>query len=361
MTALLALVGCSPGPVFDPSEAGPYAVGATTVELTDPRGKRLTIEVWYPALPDQGPPGPYEPTVLTFGAVRDAEPVRDGAPWPVVGFSHGSVAIRFQSAFLTEHLASHGFVVIAPDHARNTLLDVDPSATADVLLERPDDVRYAVEGVVDLASQGGLLGGLMEDGDRAVVGHSFGALTALLVGGGQSDLSGVQEYCEAGGDSPGCDVVTPELLARIGELGPPDDQVVATVAMSPLAPYGFPDGGLTHVAAPLIVGGGRDEVTPFDTEIQPVYDQSAAPRALLAFPEAGHYAFSDICLLVPGLFDECDPEAGYADVDGVQHHTNTAVTAWLQVHLVGDDRYRSFLEPSAWEGLDSVSLTMDAP
>lgn len=356
----LALVGCSaPGPVSDPALAGPYAVGATTVELTDPRGKRLTIEVWYPALPDQGPPGAYEPTVLSLTAVRDAEPVRDGAPWPVVGFSHGSVAIRFQSAFLTEHLASHGFVVIAPDHARNTLLDVDPSATADVLLERPDDVRHAVDGVVGLAGDGGLLGGLVEDGDRAVVGHSFGALTALLVGGGRPDLAGVQDYCAAGGDSPACDVVTDELLARVDELGPPDEQVVATVAMSPLAPYAFPNGGLGSVAAGLILGGEQDPVTPFDTDIQPVYDGLSAPRALLAFEGAGHYPFSDICLLVPVLFDECDPEAGFADPTEVQVHTRAAVTAWLQVHLVGDDRYSSFLAPEAWEGVPGVTLSSD--
>ncbi len=45
-------------------------------------------------------------------AVRDAALDRRGAPYPTILFFHGNGGVRAQSYFLTEHLASHGFVVV---------------------------------------------------------------------------------------------------------------------------------------------------------------------------------------------------------------------------------------------------------
>src|ERR1041384_5814495 len=44
-----------------------------------------------------------------------AAPLRAGR-WPLVLCSHGNGGSRHQNAFQTEHLASHGYVVTAPDH-----------------------------------------------------------------------------------------------------------------------------------------------------------------------------------------------------------------------------------------------------
>ena len=136
-------------PAPDPTAAaarGPYAVGARTLRFTDSRGKELVVEVWYPAeVPEGAAPDPYPPTTLAGTAVRDVPADLRGAPYPLIGFSHGFAGIRFQSAYLTEHLASHGVVVVAPDHARNTFLDLDTYAVIDVIIDRPGDVSEAVD------------------------------------------------------------------------------------------------------------------------------------------------------------------------------------------------------------------------
>ena len=54
-------------------------------------------------------------------AYLDAEPAL-GGPWPIILFSHGNQGIKEQSFFLTEHLASHGYLVVAPDHQYNTAI-----------------------------------------------------------------------------------------------------------------------------------------------------------------------------------------------------------------------------------------------
>ncbi len=357
----LVLTSACRGQPQRPDLLGPYEIGATTRDFYDARGKAMRMEVWYPAVENAGEPGPYEDLDFTLQAVRDATPAE--GPFPLVAFSHGSGAIRFQSAFMTEHLASHGFVVVAPDHARNTLLDVDPrpEVVAQVMLERPDDVRAAVDEMIGMSEEGRLPGMIDPDAGYAVMGHSFGALTSLVVGGGRPDIYEAIAYCETDDDPQACDIVSEDMAEALDEHGAADDRVVATVAMSPFGWYAFEGqgDGLESVRQPLILGGGLDEVTPYDSEIAPVFDALAGPKSLLSFPEAGHYSFSDICLLAPLLFDECDPDAGFADLETVQRQSNLMVTAYLKVVLEGDGRFEEWLSTGVWDGIDGVDLTTE--
>ncbi len=120
--------------IYDPFGRGPFPVGVRSGEIVDAsRGDRtLQFEVWYPAAApffavdlvtwtqdsfSVVPGGP----VQRQAAVRDATP-RDGT-YPLVVYSHPSAGHRRQSSFLCTHLASHGYVVAAVDHAGNTALD----------------------------------------------------------------------------------------------------------------------------------------------------------------------------------------------------------------------------------------------
>lgn len=101
-------------------------MGTTTVEVTGARGRTLPTQVWYPV--DTSVAATAESATYEFpgievpsGAVAGAPPA-DGE-FPLVIYSHGNGGIRYVSSFLTERLASHGFVVMAPDHTGNTALD----------------------------------------------------------------------------------------------------------------------------------------------------------------------------------------------------------------------------------------------
>ncbi len=368
LTALGAFA-CTPEPTSIPSdpeplaaheasEWGPYDVGATTFVATDPRGKELTIEVWFPAaVPADAEPGPYAPTNLTHHAFRSV-PVDDrGAPYSLIAFSHGLGAIRYQSIFLVEFLASHGFVVVAPDHARSTLFDLDNDAIVDVLLERPDDVRFAVDALLERSrsSADHFSGAIADDDQYAVVGHSFGAITSLVLGGAEWDTEGIAPWCEENaGASQACshvDAIDPTLLAGHGSVDP---RVMATVPMAPGLWYAFgPDGeALADVARPLVLGGTRDDILPYDTEARPVYERMAGTRALATFDDAGHYAFSDICALFPFFTPECgefDDADTWLPLEVAHEATNNLVTAWLREAFgMGVPSDPAMLEPSTW-------------
>lgn len=118
---------------YDPFTRGPYPVGVRSAELHDAsRDRTVPVEIWYPATDDYTGRD-FDPTTKdtyemlsgvtgTQDAVRDAEP-RPEPAWPVV-FSHGFAGHRRQSTHFCTHLASHGYVVAAPDHVGNTTADV---------------------------------------------------------------------------------------------------------------------------------------------------------------------------------------------------------------------------------------------
>jgi len=188
---------------------GPYPVGVTTVEVLDERRidpgnpsepKRLQTEIWYPAvdgenLPknlfsdflgkgaipgsiekanDAGAIGGYrdgltvselDDSVWCNDAVRNATP-RDPASsfkWPLVLFSHGAGAYRASYIYWTEYLASHGYVVAAPDHpgsARYTQVGgqvITPggprSKYASMARERPNDMISVLDALEAITSK----------------------------------------------------------------------------------------------------------------------------------------------------------------------------------------------------------------
>jgi predicted dienelactone hydrolase len=143
--------------------------------------------------------------------VRDVGVGVGFVPAPLVVFSHGLGGHRRQSTFLCTHLASHGFVVAAPDHPGSTFADAAPifargeqggwaglrDWVAAGMVSRPRDV-------IDLAD--GLAGGLVAslvgrfDPSRlAVAGHSFGGWTALTTAARDPRVRAVIGLAPAGG------------------------------------------------------------------------------------------------------------------------------------------------------------------
>lgn len=363
----LLLLGCPSAPpaanppLVDPPPAalpsdqpGPYAPGATTVEGVDSRGKWIVSEVWYPATPEDGAElSGYAGLNLGHDAYRDAPWDLRGGPYPVVAFSHGFGGIRYQSSYLTTWLASHGFVVVAPDHEHNTLLDLDSTLTTQVAAERPADVSAAVDRLastfpdrVDLS-----------DG-YAMVGHSFGGWTTLVMGGGQIDREELLEHCAAN-DLPGCRFFEGEDVAGLEDLSQavPDPRVSVAVALAPGLAYSFgADGaGLGANVPTLVQGGSRDSDMPYDREIRPVFDALPASARLATLQDAAHFGFSDLCTSIP-IGGECaGAEEGYMEIERVHAVSRTLTTAWLRSLWRGEESEEAFLTPESVQADGDVS------
>lgn len=336
--------GSDPDPYLDPGTPGPYQAGTFEDELQTEDGA-LTVQAWFPG--EGGSSTVEYDDFLEGGAFDDAAPACDG-PRPVVVFSHGNSGVRYQSIFLTEHLASRGWIVVAPDHRGNTFYDEGTEDHASLILRRPADIAATFDWLVnEAAADGGPLAGCVDpDGGYAAVGHSFGGYTTFAVSGATIDVAASAEYC-----STRAEWLCPELPTVAGDetsfdLG--DDRVWAAVPMSP-AGYEVLLGGLDDLTVPtMVLSGTLDTLTPMETQVRPYFEGlSTEPRVLGELTDAGHFTFSDACAMAP-TFDDCDPP--YLSADEAHPLIVAATTAFLE-WTAGDDRARDHVptpDEPAW-------------
>lgn len=273
----------------DPTKPGPYPVGVRTVTFED-TGRRkpdgsprlLVTEIWYPAV--QATRG--QPTVdydifqvftpeqqasigvgtiplLKTAAVRDAEPARAHGKFPLIVFSHGQAAIRWQSTYFTVLLASHGYVVVSTDHEGGTLFDVVRGQLQNVavgLETRPVDVTYLLNRLGRLKQDDPLFG-TFDLEKIGVTGHSFGALTSLRV-------AAIDKRVKA---------IVPQA---------PVDANVAWLGLAQPVVLGIP----VHIQA-----AHDDRTLEWDTSIEPTLLVMRDPLWLLDITHGGHFTFSDLC------------------------------------------------------------------
>jgi len=124
-----------------PVPTGPYSVGTSILYLKDASriedaapesglNRELMVQLWYPARPSRNRLATYRQlretnfvssyqSVLPTNSRVDAPIVNSGKPFPVVLFNHAWNGRRTNDTFLTEEIASQGYVVASIDHTYN--------------------------------------------------------------------------------------------------------------------------------------------------------------------------------------------------------------------------------------------------
>ena len=232
MLIVLLMLGCDAGGKGDTAappvdlvarltSRGPHAVGYAQDPVTyaAPTGERtLRLALWYPSDDASG-------ASASAGLYVAGEDVYAGATlasgvFPVAVFSHGHQGYAENSGFLMEHLASHGWIVVAPDHTGNTTFD-GSDRTTEIYFQRPLDISAVIDALPSL----GVVGPAVADEPVLAIGHSFGGYTMFGLGGGAYDPA----VCPA--DSAYCSTMT-EDWASLFEAGFLDDRVGAYVVMA---------------------------------------------------------------------------------------------------------------------------------
>jgi predicted dienelactone hydrolase len=367
LAPLLALAcllsGCFGRPVHAtvaPTSTGHHRVGVTSIVVRDAaRDRKLDVEIWYPA-GDASPAqeaAVYEVKALgsavarlrsPTGARRDARPSKAGGPRPVILLSHGAGSCRFANASLAEVLASHGYLVVAPDHAGTTTRDkvwgITHKERAQSVLDRPLDLSRVLD-VLEERSAGDdpLLGGLVDPGRIAVVGHSFGGATALALVGARFALPNRAE-CRRGKTRRCRALPIFQRVAQDNHYRYRDPRVGAAVLITPSGFEFYGADGVAQVDAPvLVVGARRDRVTPFAERHQPLVQALEGRGYLLELPDAGHLTATDACSIIESTGplgkafggdharDGCGE--GYMPTPQALELVSTAALAFFDVHL----------------------------
>ncbi len=293
--------------------------------------------------------------------MRDAAPDASEA-WPLVIVSHGYPGNRFLLAHLAENVASKGYVVASIDHTDSTYRT--QAAFGSTLVNRPADQMFVLERMAEMsADPSAMLAGAVDADRTAIVGYSMGGYGALISAGG-----GVTEA------AVGFDWGAPRETLAVNRAGSdtqaarPDARIKTAVAFGPWGmARGFWDAeGLAGVAIPMLfIAGGQDDVSGYDDGIRAIWEgTTGVDRALLTFEGANHNAGAPMPAPAEAFrYDEAlgfNVAEHYIDAvwDNVRMN-NVAqhfVTAWLDLHIKGDDGMAPYLDlvPIAEDGVRSV-------
>jgi len=281
---------------FTPVGDGQYEVGVQTITLDDDPERPLTVDVWFPldATTDVSTlapvqytmiPGVYYESPTAFTATPDA--LSTDGPFPLVVYSHGSGGLRYIHSAYTEALASHGYVVAAPDHTGNTAIERIAGSGDDpavISFNRPNDVQRVIDAMTDPAAPAAGQAAAGVDAEQIVVtGHSFGGFTTIAMATGYTN--------------------------ELGEF-PVDDRVDAIIPLAPaVSSTAFSDETLATIDVPMMVVVGTDDITtPVDPNVTRLWDNAtlSSPSYRVELVAAEHQSFTDLCAYqedVPNLPD----------------------------------------------------------
>jgi CubicO group peptidase (beta-lactamase class C family)/predicted dienelactone hydrolase len=359
---------------------GPYAVGVRdfVIEPAEEGGRSIPVTIWYPALnPDELAEDetyvldfdePNMPNFMVAGhALRDAEPDTSSGPYPLLVYSHGYWLFRQVSVYLTEHLASWGFVVIAGDHSDNWSTIFGESQVENYVT-RPQEVSREIDFAETLTEAKGAFPDLIDLEHVGVIGHSFGADTTLLTGGARlnTDLF-INEWCAMYPGDPDdplndCAAMPKKLdemadMAGLNEIPEglwPDWSDPRVDAIAPLAPgpnY-FGQQGLATVSVPIIyLESELDWAQGLASEYYEPY--ATLPddlKAHVLFERGDHGLFHNDCDAMPAWIDFGFDMWCWDQVwstDRAHDLINHFVTAFMLTELKGDADATAALDPDS--------------
>ncbi len=297
----LAIFAYPPNNIGPTAELGPFPIGIRTYEAVDEsrlnvtgNGPRpVTFDVYYPssAAAVEGVPQEIVSVlgieILPTPSFRDVQ-TADGV-FPMVLFSHGFEGIRFQSFFHVAHLASHGFIVVSPDHHGNTIPDgladiVDP-ATA---VNRAFDMKFLMDRILDPGTDSGAEFAASIDAERiGMSGHSYGGYEAFILTGGEVRGSSLDETTVTLG------TFTDARIKAILPMAPRTMRRVDAVTLG--------DSYFQTVTVPaLIIGSELDMTDPFFVDAMRAFDNLPIGARFVGLAEVldgGHNTFTDLCEL----------------------------------------------------------------
>lgn len=338
-------------PYASPEAWGPYAVGIQRQEFVD--GSRweehgtlfrtLPTSIWYPAINNTGytntlgqcmgtlPWWIVQILIQNFGtdlldtvetethANRSADLDTLCAPYPVVFFSHGLASNRIQNYTMCERLASHGFIVVAPDHYGNAMITntdqrpvfFDPATIVSGVIDRPVDVAFIYHALTTINDDSkNFFYQAMDLANVGITGHSFGGFTCL-------------------------------------SAGPRYDFVKSMAPLTPVMLQPFPDDFNKPF---LLLQSDTDDICDISLNsnrraLEAFLACESSKKIYLMLSNAGHFSPSDICTMgapqVASLRTGC--EAGFVPPATANNIAASYLTAFFKVSLSDDSRYNAYL------------------
>ena len=324
--------------------------------------------------PTQAGPHLWQQKSLTF-----QNPLRDGdipfdiylpnnqlnvaAATPVIVISHGVASGQDAFRYLAQHLTSHGYAVVIPQHYDDNrkyfqfLAGIENPPDPITLISRPQDISRVLDELEQLAqTRQGF--GQLDLNNVGVLGHSLGGFTVLATAGAELNFEQVRQNCSIEDrDRPS---LNPSLLvqcdlAALSEQAPfqlRDARIKAVFALNPLTSLFFGEAGLAQINIPtLIMASTSDIVVPaIPEQIDPYQWLQTEERYLVVLENATHFTFlegdlSEGAIPLPNTLLGPDPQQA-------RPYLKATSLAFFNRHLMNQTTMDRFLSQSYLDSLD---------
>jgi predicted dienelactone hydrolase len=294
--------------------------------------------------------------------------LRRPGKYPVIVVSHGLGSDRGSFAYLAEHMASYGYVVVVPAHPGSdaaqmaALLQGKAEEVAAPLefIDRPLDVKFILDRLsIDQRF------GYVDWNNVGVVGQSFGGYTALALAGATLDFDRLQQEC-----TPKKQLTTLNISALLQcraavlpnkDYAIADQRVKAIVTANAVTSLVFGPTGMAHVQVPtLMIAGKADTVAPAIAEQIRPFSWLTTPERYLAVIDRGtHFSMLAESKEAGGVQLPLPPEVIGPSPRTNQRYLNALSVAFFRTHLQRQSGFEPYLTGTYGRALSQAPLRLD--
>jgi len=185
---------------------------------------------------------------------------KNGAPYPLVVYSHGYMSQHNEGEYVLDFLASHGYVAVSVDFPLSTGSAPGGAIILDVV-NQPGDISFLIDQILARSQQADNALHGMVDGERiAALGLSLGGLTTELVAFHPT-------------------LKDPRIRAAISMAGPSEF----------FMPQFFENNSIPF----MYIGGTADAIVPYREHAQPI-TQKDKSSILITLHAGSHVGFIDM-------------------------------------------------------------------
>lgn len=256
-------------------------------KINNVSNEHFPIAIFYPtsSKPKSVAFGPFTLNVAIDGMIETGH-------FPLVIFSHGSGSSNLSYKDIALSLVKNGFIVAMPLHPKNNYLDNSLEGKIENYIRRPKDISLSIDKVLSMQ----IFNAHIDKNKIAVIGHSIGGYTALVVSGATARTKDLINLCKKVPSllDPYCKPVFENTLTKDVQINSKDKRIKAEILLAPVGALFLSKHSFDNVNIPtlLLVAEKDKELTQkYNSDI---IKNALQKKGLLTYKmitNAGHYSF----------------------------------------------------------------------
>ena len=282
-------------------------------------------------------------------------------PAPLVLLSHGLASGRINFDYLAKHLASHGYIIVVPEHIGSNSEFTEAVLRGELgvgvspfeFRSRPLDITLLLNQIEKHSE----FKGRINWEQAGIFGHSFGGETALVVSGAPLNYKRITQVCQQNRPSLNFSILLQcrAIYLPPGEYDLRDPRIKAVAVANPVTSSILGPESMSKIAIPtMILGGSEDIITPFiEEQAHPFLWLTTKHKYLGVMVGGSHNSTSSArgVANLPKLLKGVRPDLGRSYLKAIS-------LAFFEVYLRDRSDYQPYLSSTYARSLSNQELPL---